>query len=72
MQCRPEAAVAESRGQRDQRGDEGQQRQQHHVAHVSRPRRADEDAIHLKGQHAAQRRERGPWQIGIGDGTYLR
>ena len=64
VQRRPQAVIAEgSAPSVSSAATKTSERQQHHVAHVARPGRADEDAVHLEGQHAAQRGERRPGQI---------
>ena len=63
------AVIAEERRQGHQRRHEDQQGQQHHVAHVARPGGADEDAVHLEGEHAADRGEGRPGQVSGSGGT---
>ena len=63
QQRRPQAVIAEGRRQHRPGGEIDEHRQQHHVAHVARPGRADEDAVHLEGDHAGERRQRRPDEI---------
>ena len=68
MERGPQAVIAERDGKRVEGGEIGRERQQHHVAHVARPCRADEDAVHLEGEHAADRGKGGPGQV-VGGGN---